>query len=104
MAMRVEGRDRVGDRIGGRYRVEGELGRGGMGAVYRVRDEGTGDSFALKRFIGRPGAEQAGELVFRREFHTLAQLRHPSIVAAESYGIDERGPFYTMEILDGQDM
>jgi tetratricopeptide (TPR) repeat protein len=92
----------VGSRIAGRYRVEELLGRGGMGAVYAVVDEASGRPVALKRLHTSRSPERE-RLLFRREFHTLATLRHPRIVEAFDFGIDEEGPFYTMELLDGRD-
>jgi tetratricopeptide (TPR) repeat protein len=91
--------------IGGRFAVEEALGRGGMAAVYRVRDLKTGKRFALKR--SRPGdrAKAARQrAMLEREFHTLAQLRHPRIIEVYDYGVDEHGPYYTMELLDGADL
>jgi hypothetical protein len=88
--------------VGGRYRLVASLGRGGMGEVFRARDEHAGRDVALKRF--RLELDQAEDLLrFRREFHTLARLRHPRIVEAYDFGFDEGRPYYTMELLDGQD-
>jgi len=70
----------VGGSIAGRYRVEQELGRGAMGAVYRVRDERTGRVLALRQL--RVEGEDEGQRAqlaapFEREFYTLAELAHP---------------------------
>ncbi|HMI92413.1 MAG TPA: hypothetical protein VK509_13650, partial [Polyangiales bacterium] len=87
-------------RIAG-YRVEGELGRGGMARVYRVTEDASGRALALKQLhVKKDVHAQAGAL-FEREFHTLAQLSHPSVIEVYDYGIVERGPYYTMELLDG---
>ena len=92
----------------GRYRIESMLGEGGMAVVQRVLDSATGRSLALKRLLGapmNPNASQAHILeLFEREYLTLAQLAHPQIVAVYDYGIDEDGPYYTMELLDGGDL
>jgi len=40
----------------------------------------------------------------QREYHTLEQLRHPRIIEVYDYGVDELGPYYTMELLDGADL
>ncbi len=95
----------VGELIASRYRVVGRLGRGGMGSVYRVVDESSGSEVALKRLGGKalPKVGRADRLRFRREFHTMARLQHPRIVRVFEFGIDDVGPFYTMELLDGQD-
>jgi tetratricopeptide (TPR) repeat protein len=42
--------------------------------------------------------------LFEREYHTLAQLAHPAVIQVFDYGVDETGPHYTMEILDGHDL
>ncbi|HEX2678026.1 MAG TPA: serine/threonine-protein kinase, partial [Polyangiales bacterium] len=90
--------------IGGRYEVVGLMGRGGMGAVYRVHDRQSDREYALKQLTrGGAQADQAKAL-FEREFCTLAQLRHPRIIEVHDYGLDERGPFFTMELLEGADV
>jgi tetratricopeptide (TPR) repeat protein len=91
------------DRIGGRYIVEAKLGAGGMGAVYRVRDE-AGKRLALKRMAWSGDDRESARRRFRREFHTMASLRHPRIVEVYDYGIDGDAPYYTLELLDGQDL
>jgi hypothetical protein len=90
------------DRIAGRYVVEASLASGGMGSVYRVRDASSGRLLALKRLL--PGSSSTAALLLRREYHTLARLRHPHIIEVYEYGLDAEGPFYTMELLDGQDV
>ena len=94
------------ERIAERYRITGLLGRGGMGAVYRVIDEADGRPLALKRLGGRDGARPAPHAIelFEREFHTLNQLAHPRVVRAFDYGIDADTPYYTLELLDGGDL
>ena len=56
------------------------IGRGGMGDVYRVRDEVTGRELALKRLRRERGGRGRSLALFEREFHTLAQLAHPCII------------------------
>lgn len=89
--------------LGDRYRILQSLGRGGMGEVFRARDLRDDREIALKRF--RLKLDQTEDVLrFRREFHTLARLRHPRIVEAYDFGFDEIGrPYYTMELLDGKD-
>src|SRR5260221_1825367 len=87
-----------------RYVVETELASGGMGIVYRVFDRVAGEERAQKRI--RPQAKDNPLYVqaFEREFHVLATLDHPRIIRVFDYGVDEEGPYYTMELLSGQDM
>ncbi len=99
---RVPKYGKPGELIGGRYRLIKSLGRGGMGEVFSAKDEQTDREIALKRF--RLDLEQSEDMLrFRREFHTLARLRHPRVVEAYDFGVDDGRPFYTMELLDGQD-
>ncbi len=95
-----------GSLVAGRFRVQATLGVGGMGAVYRVVDDPTGQPLALKMF-GGPAAQADSErhrLRFRREFHTMARLLHPRIVQVFDYGLHDGLPYYTMELLDGSDL
>jgi hypothetical protein len=103
----------TGARVAGRYLIEAELARGGMGTVYAVLDESTGRRVALKRLGGgraggttrRKGTGSTDvELLFRLEYTMLARLRHPRIIEVYEYGVDRRVPYYTMELLDGQDL
>ncbi|MDW8298588.1 MAG: AAA family ATPase [Anaerolineae bacterium] len=90
-----------------RYLLREELGRGGMGAVFRAYDRLRGEEVALKRlnapvdaldFSARGQGDAA--LALANEFRLLASLRHPNIIAVRDYGFDESGqPFYTMELL-----
>ena len=83
--------EEVGRTIAGRYRVDAVLGRGGMGAVYRVADARTGNTLALKRgFLRTANRASKRQSLFEREYHTLAQLAHPRIIEVYDYGVDER--------------
>ncbi len=86
----------------GRYEVIGELGRGGMGVVYRVRDTALGREVALK--VVTPGAtrdDPASRLW--HEARAIARLEHPGIVSVHDVGqlADDR-VFYTMKLVQGQ--
>ncbi|HKU39389.1 MAG TPA: protein kinase [Polyangiales bacterium] len=97
--------DLTGGLIGGRFLVEDALGRGGMASVYRVRDVKTGEKLALKRSWARDSQRALRRrALLEREFHTLAQLSHPRIIEVYDYGVDEDGPYFTMELLDGADL
>lgn len=78
-----------------------------MGAVERVIDTSNGREVALKRLILDPasvGRHAKVIALFEREYHTLHQLKHPRIIQVFDYGVDEVGPYYTMELLDGRDL
>jgi len=86
----------------GRYRVRGLLGRGGMGAVYKVAQPVTGKIMALKLLAPRPFLES---LLGRREIErrfvaeavTLAGLNHPNIAAVWDFGRSRGRPYFLME-------
>lgn len=91
-----------GDWIDGRYRISGELGRGGMGIVYRARDEELGRDVALK--ILKPEA-LGGHLSLQRfteEARICARLQHPGIAPVYDAGFDDGGrPWFTMGVVEG---
>jgi tRNA A-37 threonylcarbamoyl transferase component Bud32/tetratricopeptide (TPR) repeat protein len=88
-----------------RYLIEAEIARGGMGIVFRARDRVSGRVLALKRPLGDGAASlpRHAELL-EREFRTLVALKHPRVIEVYDYGFDGAGPFYTMELLDGDDL
>jgi hypothetical protein len=93
------------ERIADRYTVLDLLGRGGMADVFRVRDERTGRELALKRLRAQSQDRRLLAItLFEREYHTLAQIAHPSVIRVHDYGVDEQGAHYTMELLQGADL
>src|SRR5688572_27371960 len=96
----------LGAKIEGRYEVLRKLGSGGMATIFHVRELLSGRDLALKQLEIRENGKSAREeaAAFEREFYVLAQLSHPSVVQAFDYGLGERGPYYTMELLDGGDV
>src|SRR5262245_53475904 len=93
------------DGAAARYDVQQELARGGMGVVYRAVDRTTGRALALKRSLAEQTAkEELSRSMLRREYQTLVTLRHPHIIQVYDCGVDELGPYYTMELLDGADL
>ncbi len=90
-----------GELLAGRYRILGVLGRGGMGTVYRVRDETLDELVALKTlrkdWINAPGALAR----FRREVKLARRVTHPNVARTFDIGAHEGEPFLTMELIDG---
>lgn len=89
--------------VGGCYRIEAALGRGGMARVYRVLDERSGQRLALKQLVAEGDQSAALRSMFEHEYHTLVQLAHPCIVRVFDYGLNALSPYYTMEPLEGAD-
>lgn len=90
--------------LAGRFVIEREVGRGGVGIVYRATDEVTKAHVALK-VIAIPGVDAGEEARFGREGRVLAGLNHPGIVRVVAFGqLDEGQPYVAMEWLEGEDI
>jgi len=84
-----------------RYRVERELGRGGMGRVFAARDEKLGRDVAIKVLAVGNGDEETLRR-FEQEARAAALLEHPNIVAVYDIGQHENGPYIVSELLRGE--
>ena len=80
----------------GPYRIAAELGRGGMGVVYRGEHVDTGEPTAIKT-VSTAGPHELSSL--RREIHALIQIQHPGVVRFIEQGMDQGRPWYAMELL-----
>ncbi|MFH8751631.1 serine/threonine-protein kinase [Streptomyces rimosus] len=99
------GGDLTGRVLGGRYRVTGQIGRGGMGVVCRAVDEVLGREVAVKvlRAYTDASAPELADLRTRmqREARAAARIRHSGVVTVHDV-IDEDGrPVIVMELVDG---
>ena len=86
-------------RVGGRYVLLEQLGRGGMGTVYVAWDRELARRVALK--ILHPGVDHDR---FQREAQALARLKHPGVVTVYDVGRDGIDVFITMELIEGQSL
>ncbi len=84
------------------YEVQGELGRGGMGIVYRVHQKSLDRDVALK--VLRPGDLIFGDAIdrFEREARSLARLRHRHIVSVHEVGNADGFVYFTMDLVEGR--
>jgi hypothetical protein len=99
-----EGRFIAGTLLGGRYRIIGLLGRGGMGEVYRATDLTLGQSVALK-FLPREAAGNDRLLErFAGEVRVARQVSHPNVCRVYDLGEVDGAPFISMEYVDGEDL
>jgi hypothetical protein len=87
-----------------RYAVQAEIAAGGTGVVYRALDRTTGEARALKRLLPALRGDATVVEAFEREYHVLAGITHPRIIRVFDYGRDAHGPYYTMELLAGDDL
>lgn len=85
----------------GRYAVENEVGRGGMGVVYRARDQELNRPVALKFLSDDLAEDPVALLRLRREATLASALNHPSICTIYEIAADEHPPFIAMEYVEG---
>lgn len=88
--------------IDGRYRLEAELGHGGMGVVYRARDVGLDREVALKVIEGARVGDVNARRQFVAEARGLARLRNEHVVRVHAFGEHGTSLFFVMELVDGQ--
>jgi predicted Ser/Thr protein kinase len=88
----------------GRYLIDGEIARGGMGVVYRGRQEGLSRVVAIKMLLGGIHAAPEMRQRFHREARAAAKLRHPHIVSIHEVGAYDGQPFFTMDFIEGKSL
>jgi tetratricopeptide (TPR) repeat protein len=90
----------LGTVLRGRYRLDSELGRGGMGTVYRATDLELHREVAVKVLSGASQTSEARERLLR-EARAAAALNHPHIVTIHDVGEENGSPFLVMELVPG---
>jgi WD40 repeat protein/tRNA A-37 threonylcarbamoyl transferase component Bud32 len=83
------------------YEIIRELGRGGMGVVYKARQLSLNRIVALKMILAAEHAGAEGLMRFRLEAEAVAQLQHPNIVQVYEIGEQDGRPFFSLEFVDG---
>src|SRR5215471_18030319 len=90
------------EQTGDRYQLQGEIARGGMGAVLRGRDVDLGRDLAVKvllqKYVNRPDVAQR----FVEEAQIGGQLQHPGVVPVYDIGRFGERPFFTMKLVKGE--
>ena len=93
----------IGQLLGGRYRIERELGEGGMGVVYLAADEQVpGERFAVK--VLKDELHPEALALLREEVRKTRKLSHPRIVDVHSINVDGQRLYVLMEFLEGKSL
>jgi TolB-like protein len=93
----------TGQTLGGRYRIERELGEGGMGVVYLATDEQVvGEMFAVK--VLKESLDPEALSLLREEVRKTRKLSHPNIVDVHSVNVDGTRLYVLMEYLEGKSL
>src|SRR5687767_6598617 len=93
----------IGQNLSNRYSIKSELGRGGMGVVYRASDPLLNRDVAIKLIpptLLNPETEQR----FQREAQLVAQMDHPAVVPIFDYGKHEGSLFFVMPVVEGTNL
>ncbi|MCB2181917.1 MAG: serine/threonine protein kinase [Desulfobulbaceae bacterium] len=93
----------IGSTLGG-FKIEKELGRGGMGVVYKAHELSLNRKIALKLLSQRLSNDEEFIKRFKREARVVAALSHPNIVNILSYGEEQGLYYFAMEYVRGTDL
>jgi eukaryotic-like serine/threonine-protein kinase len=88
-------------RVGDRYLLRGELGRGGMATVHRAFDEVLEREVAVKLLHAHLANDPAFLDRFRREARAAAALGHPNVVAVHDWGETDEGAYLVLQLIEG---
>jgi serine/threonine protein kinase len=92
---------KAGEILQGRYRIEKQIGAGGMGAVFVATDERFGSTVAIKETLF---TDERLLKAFEREARLLNSLRHPALPKVSDHFVEENGQFIVMEYIAGDDL
>ncbi len=94
-----------GDRIADRYTIDSQIGKGGMGAVYKARDTLIDEEVALKFMHPKVLKTQRGQQLFIKEAQVARRLRHENVVSVHDVSTTPEGVLYiSMEFLNGMSL
>jgi len=94
----------TGERYIGKYRVKGELGRGGMGAVYLAEQPGLGREVAIKELIPSAAADPTALKRFLQEAQVMARTSHPNLVQVHDMELMGDVNYLVLEFVRGQSL
>ncbi len=94
----------IGRTLDGQYRLDGILGEGAMGVVFRGTNLAVDKAVAIKMMRKETFAEPDAVERFKREAKVWSQLNHPSIAQVFDFGLQDDMPYLVMELVDGDDL
>src|SRR2546421_6521274 len=93
----------AGTRLG-RYEIRSQIGAGGMGEVYRARDEKLNRDVAIKVLPASLSQDQDRLRRFEQEAQAAGALNHPNILAVHDVGTHDGAPYIVSELLEGEEL
>lgn len=94
----------VGSVLGGRYRIDAQLGAGGMGVVYRARDLRLGRDVAIKTLSEQFRSNEVARRLFLEEARAMATLSHPNLASIHDVGTFGGIDLMVTEFVEGQNL
>jgi len=94
----------AGERYIGKYRVKGELGRGGMGAVYLAEQPGLGREVAIKELIQSAATDPTALKRFLQEAQVMARTSHPNLVQVHDLELSAEVNYIVLEFVRGKSL
>lgn len=94
----------VGTTLDDRYLIEGVIGRGGMGVVYRARQQNMDKDMAIKMLYSHKVSEPEAIKRFHREAKTVTAVRHHHIINLYDFGMYQGQPYLVMDYLEGKSL
>jgi serine/threonine protein kinase len=95
----------LGRVIDGKYRIDAEIGAGGMATIYRATRLHIGDVVAIKVLHSELLRDPQFAERFKREAQAAARLKHPNVVAIYDFGVSSDGVIYlVMELVEGRNL
>ena len=88
----------------GEYVLEKRIGKGGMGQVFRARQESLDRLVAVKVLPKELAKDDTFFARFEREAKSAASLIHPNVIQIYSYGVEKDVPYFAMEYVEGEDL
>ncbi|BBM88061.1 serine/threonine-protein kinase [Candidatus Uabimicrobium amorphum] len=87
----------------GKYEIISELGRGGMGVVYKVKQPGINRVLVLKTLLSNISSDPVSVKRFHKEAQMISALQHPNIIPIYDFGEENGFPYFVMQFIEGID-